>query len=328
MLVSGTSLLKQARRGQYAVGAFNINNLEILQGVVAGAVKQRAPVIIQTSQGALDYAGLEYLAILVHYAAQTERISMVLHYDHGKDLDKVLAIIDSGYYSSVMYDGSKLPFAENIKNTKRVVALAHKRGMSVEAELGAIFGREDTLNVTAREAMMTDPAQAEEFVRVTGCDSLAVSIGTAHGAYKSMALSELKPSSRAVYTGSKVKLDLKRLQTIARRVKIPLVLHGASAINHEAIKESEHECNVLGDCNRLNGAQGVPDAQIKQAIKFGISKVNIDSDLRIALLDGIRSTLIDNKTTIDPREFLGAGRNNIQKVVEQKCQLFGCAGKG
>jgi fructose-bisphosphate aldolase, class II len=306
MLTTLSAVLKKAKRGNYAVGAFNISSLEVLQSIVAAAEAEQSPVIISTSEGAIDYAGMDELGALVHLAAKRASVPVVFHLDHGKNLDLVLRAIRSDLYTSVMFDGSSLPFSENIKQTKRVVKLAHSRGISVEAELGAIAGIEDFVNVKDRDAHLTDPAEAKEFVRATGCDALAIAIGTSHGAYK--------------FTG-RSRLDYDRLKDIKKAVSVPLVLHGASAVP-SALKK---KCIALG-C-KIEDAKGVADANVKRAILGGINKVNIDTDLRIAFDAGVREFLQDHPEVFDPRKILGPAKDLMTRVVRQKMRLFGCAGK-
>ncbi len=307
MLTTLSVVLKKAKRDQYAVGAFNINNLEMIQAVMTASEAEKSPVILSTSEGAIEYAGMDELGTLVHLAAERSKRPVVFHLDHGKDVKLVERAIKSGWYTSVMFDGSSLPFKENIKATKRLVDMAHKKGISVEAELGAIAGIEDFVSVEARDAHFTNPEQAAEFVEKTGCDALAIAIGTSHGAYK------FKEASA---------LDFKRLQTIRKLVNIPLVLHGASGIPADVKKV----CLDYG-C-KIEDAKGVSDAHIKKVVSLGINKVNIDSDLRIAFDAGVRRFLHDNPEVIDPRKILGPAKDLITQVVRQKMKMLGCSGKG
>ena len=306
MLTTLMHVLKKANRQNYAVGAFNINNLEILQAVMDAAEAERAPVVISTSEGAIKYAGMEELGTLVHLAAKRSKRPVVFHLDHGKNYDLVVRAIKSGFYTSVMFDGSSLPYKENLKLTKRLVTMAHRRGISVEAELGAIAGIEDFVSVEEKDAHLTDPEQALEFVQRTGCDALAVAIGTSHGAYK---------------FGGDSQLDFKRLTTIKNLVKVPLVLHGASGIP-STIK---NQCIKYG-C-KIEKAKGVSDAHIRRAVKLGINKVNIDSDLRIAFDAGVRKFLHDQPEVFDPRKILGPAKELMTKVVRQKMRMFGSSGR-
>ncbi len=304
MLISSNYLLAKARRGRYAVPAFNINNLETLQAVMAAAQEMKSPVIVQTSEGAIAYAGMEMLVAMVRVAAQA-KIPVVLHVDHGKHVELIKQAIRVGY-TSVMFDGSALPWKENVKITKQIVRLAHAKHVSVEAELGMIKGVEDLVSVAERDAVLTDPEQAAEFVAQTGCDSFAVAIGTAHGAYK--------------FKG-KTHLDLERLERIAGLVQQPLVLHGASGVLEDVVQLAEH----YGA--ELEAARGVLDQDIKQAIKRGISKINIDTDLRLAFTAGIREATTDLPRVIDPRELLAPAVRCMKDVAQRKMKLFGSAGK-
>ena len=296
MLTPTKKILEKADRKNYAVPAFNINNLEILQGVIRGAVNMRSPVIVQTSQGALEYAGMENLGVLVRQMAGKYPIPIAFHLDHGKDTDVVIRAIKSGYYTSVMYDGSHLPYKHNVVNTKKLVKLAHRYGISLEAELGSIPGKEDNVDVSVRDAFYTDPVMAQDFVQKTDCDFLAVSIGTAHGPNK--------------FTDRSY-LDFPRLREIESRVRRPLVLHGASGIPKNLLSMFKKYSNVLHDENRLANARGVSSAHIKKAIAMGIDKINIDSDLRIAFLVAVREVLIRDHHVFDPRKILAPARDLI-----------------
>jgi len=306
MLVSLKKVLSKAYKGGYAVGAFNINNLEILQAVIEAAEIEKSPVIVSTSEGAIEYAGMEELGCLVHIAAKKVKVPVVFHLDHGKDEKLVEKAIKSGLYTSIMYDGSAHTFKENVKRTKRLTKMAHKYGVSVEAELGAIAGIEDFVSVAEKNAQLTNPKEALEFVKATGCDALAVAIGTSHGAYK--------------YNGPS-RLDFKRLQEIKKLVKIPLVLHGASGVPQNL----KNLCTRFG-C-KIEKAKGVSDTTIKKAVEHGINKINIDTDLRIAFDAGVRGFLHKNPEIIDPRKILTRAKELISVVVRQKMRLFGSAGK-
>jgi len=304
MVVSLKQVLVKAQKGHYAVPAFNINDLEILEAVMRAGKKMRSPVILQTSEGAIEYAGMEYLVAIVEVAAKS-RLPVVLHFDHGKNLSLLHKAIDSGY-SSVMFDGSLLPYEKNLHETKKVVAWARRRGVSVEAELGAIKGVEDLVSVSAREAILTNPLQAADFVHKTGCDALAVAIGTSHGAYK--------------FRGNP-KLDIERLKKIKRTVKIPLVLHGASGVPRDILKMAMKCGAELGD------AKGVSDTEIKKAIANGVCKINIDTDLRLAFTAAMRCALKKDKKAIDPRKILGPAMELMTDVAERKMRLCGSVGK-
>lgn len=304
MLVPSTPLLKKARAKGYAVPAFNINNLEVLKSVMDAAVKMKSPVIVQTSEGAIEYAGMDYLIAMVRVAAKG-KAPVVLHVDHGKNLQTIKQAIDAGY-TSVMYDGSSLPNEKNIENTKKVVAWARKKGVSVEAEIGVLAGIEDFVSVEERDAKLTDPKQAADFAKQTGCDSLAVAIGTSHGAYK--------------FKGE-THLDIDRLKQISKLVKIPIVLHGASGVLEDV--------KALAECYgaKIGEARGVLDADIKQAIKHGVAKINIDTDLRLAFTAGIREAVSDMPKVIDPRKLLEPANLLMREVAMRKMEVFGSKGK-
>lgn len=310
MLVSLKKILTAADKGRYAVGAFNVNNLEAVQAVIQAATDARSPVVIQTSEGAIEYAGMDYLVAMIRVAAKA-KVPVAMHLDHGKDLKVIRAAINAGY-TSVMHDGSTLPYKENVAKTKQVVRWARTKGVSVEAEIGAIKGVEDLVSVSEKEAFYTDPAEAARFVKATGCDALAISIGTAHGAFKSKVAPEL---------------DIDRLRRIDAMVKTPLVLHGASGIDAELVSKTKNYCTTLEDCARLDAAVGIPDAQVAAAIMAGIRKINIDSDLRIAFLAGVRETLLTDHKSIDPRKLLGLSTRLMKDVVTHKMELFGSKGK-
>ena len=304
MFTSTKTILEKAQRGRYAVGHFNINNMEIAQGVVSAAVKLKSPVILATSEGALQYAGMEYLKCLAETAASQVKIPLAFHLDHGRNLEVIDRAIRNGY-SSVMFDGSHLEFEENVRLTQKVVGKAERRGISVEAELGTIGGAEDT--VSERNIIYTNPTKAKEFVERTGCDFLAVAIGTSHGAYKFKGRAYLRQ-------------DI--LQEIRRKVKIPLVLHGASGVSPTIVKEAErYGAN-------LPGVYGVSNSQLRLAIKNGINKINTDTDLRLAFDAGIRKVLKTKPADFDPRHILGLARESIQKIVEERIKLVESVKKG
>lgn len=304
-LVTGKEILEAAHRGGYAIGAFNINNLEILQGVVAGCVETRSPVIIAVSEGAIQYAGFDYIVAMVRTAAALIPIPMALHLDHGRDQEIISRCIQGGF-TSVMIDASHLPLEENIKETTRVVEMAHAEGVSVEAELGRLRGVEDLISVQEREATFTDPEEAERFVEETSVDSLAPAIGTSHGAFK------FKGEAR---------LDLERLKTIKERVDVPLVLHGASTVPQHILEL------MIQYGGELQEAKGVPPAQLTKAIALGINKINTDTDLRLALTGAVRKVLAEDRRIFDPRKILGPARDMITEVVKDKVKLFGSEGK-
>ncbi|MDO8656302.1 MAG: class II fructose-1,6-bisphosphate aldolase [Nanoarchaeota archaeon] len=303
MFTPTTSILRKAQQGHYAVGHFNINNMEMVQAIVLAGVKLRSPVILATSEGAIQYAGIDYLYALAKTAAEQANIPIALHLDHGRDMKLIEKAIKIGY-SSVMIDASHEDFEKNITLTRKVVQMAHQKGIFVEAELGTIGGVEDT--VKSRNILYTNPAKAQEFVQRTGCDFLAIAIGTSHGAYKFKGNAHLR-------------MDI--LKEVRKRVKIPLVLHGASCVPLSAVKEAQkYGAN-------LKGVQGVPDTQIKQAVKNGICKFNTDTDLRIAFDAGIRKNIVNTPGDFDPRHILAPAREYMQKVVEHRIRLFGSVGK-
>jgi fructose-bisphosphate aldolase class II len=303
MLATLKSVLAKAQKGKYAVGAFNVNNLEILQAIVAGAAKMKSPVILQTSEGSIAYAGMNYLRCMAMQAAQENKIPIVLHLDHGRDLDIIRAAIKNGY-TSVMIDGSHLPLEQNIAVTKKVTQWAHAKGVTVEGELGTIGGAED--KVSARTIKYTDPDAAHQFVDATGIDALAVAIGTSHGAYK--------------FAGE-AKLDIERLKAINKKVSIPLVLHGASEVPEWLVRTAAQYGAKLGR------AEGVPEDQVKAAIKNGVAKINTDTDIRIAFDAGVREVVATAPEDFDPRHILGRARTLMQEVVERRIAQFGSGGK-
>ena len=304
MLVSLTSVLKKAQSQHYAVGAFNVNNLEIAQAIIQAAEEEDSPIILQTSEGGVEYAGMDYLAAIINVAAQS-RVPVVFHLDHGKKLEVVKQALKSGY-SSVMYDGSSLPFDENVHRTRQVVRWAKNYGVSVEAELGAIPGIEDLVKVKETESFYTDPEEAAVFVKETGGNALAISIGTAHG---------IEKSKKAIA------LDFKRLENIKESISIPLVLHGASSVPQALIKE----INTHG--GKVKKARGIPDAQIKKAVSLGISKVNTDTDVRLAFTAAVRKELSTNAELYDPRKILGPARERMKKEIIRKIRILGSNGK-
>ncbi len=281
-LIPVTDLLERAEVGGYAVGAFNCNNMEIVQAIIAAAEAENAPVIMQASQGAIKYAGIDYIVAMAQLAAENTHVPVALHLDHGTSFEQVVQCIRAGF-SSVMIDGSKLPLQENIALTRRVLDVARAVGVSVEAELGKIGGTEDDIAVSEREALFTDPEEAAIFVRETGVDALAIAVGTAHGQYKGIP-----------------KLDFPRLEKIKSIVKIPIVLHGSS---------------------------GVPDDAILLAIRLGVRKVNIDTNIREAFVDASRKVLDANPREIDPRKVLGPAREAATRIIREKIRLFGSSGK-
>ncbi len=304
-LVSNNDILIPARAGGYAVGAFNTSNLEITQAIVEAASEKRSPVIVATSQSAIEYAGHARLRGMVETLADEADVTASLHLDHGTDVGDIERCIENGW-TSVMIDGSHLSFEENIAITRRVVELARPRGVSVEAELGRLMGIEDEIAVDERDATYTDPDEALTFVERTGCDSLAVAIGTSHGAYKFKA---------------EPRLAIERLSAIAERVSIPLVLHGASAVPPEVLELARR---YGAD---LPGARGVPPASIRDAVRHGVAKVNIDTDLRLAFTGGVRRFLAEEPKVFDPRKILGEARQSMKDVILNKIELVGSSGR-
>ena len=301
-------MLEKAMQEGYAVGAFNVNNMEIIQGIVDAAAETNSPVILQVSSSAIKYARMNYLMKMVQAAVEEHpNIPIAIHLDHGADFETAKMCIDSGF-TSVMIDGSKYDFEENIAVTKKVVEYAHEHGVTVEAELGKLAGIEDDVNVDASDAMYTDPVQAEEFVKRTGCDSLAIAIGTSHGAYK--------------FKGeAKLRLDI--LKEIKSKIpNTPIVLHGASTV----IPELVEMCNEFG--GNIPGAKGVPDEILHEASISGVSKINVDTDLRLAMTAGIRKTFAENPNVFDPRKYLGEAREIIKETVKHKIiDVFGSENK-
>lgn len=306
-LVTTTEMFRKALESDYAIGAFNVNNMEIIQGIVDAAQSENAPLILQVSAGARKYAKPVYLTKLVEAAIADTGVDVALHLDHGANFDICKSCIDGGF-TSVMYDGSMHPFEENIKITKQVVEYAHAHGVVVEAELGKLAGIEDDVKVSEASAKFTDPEEAAEFVAKTGVDSLAVAIGTSHGAYKFKGIPYL---------------DFERLKTIHKLIPdTPIVLHGASSVPQEFVQL----CNKYG--GDVPGAQGVPEEMIREATKYGVCKVNIDTDLRLAMTASIRKTMVENPAEFDPRKYLGNGRTAIQKMVAHKMRdVLNCSNK-
>ncbi len=308
MFLTTKRLLEEAIRGGFAVGAFNINNMELVQGIVSAAKELESPLILQVSRGAREYAGRRYIMKLAEAAEGESGLPIAIHLDHGDSFELCKAVIDDGF-TSVMIDGSHEPFEGNVEITKRVVDYAHDRGVSVEAELGRLVGEQNEAgegSEVSREASYTDPLEAKEFVERTSCDSLAVAIGTSHGAYK------FKGEPR---------LDFERLREIRRLVLVPLVLHGASSV----LPEYVDLCNRYGA--EIRGSSGVPEEQIREAVMIGVQKVNIDTDLRIAMTAGVRRALFENVEEFDPRKYLGPGRTLVKEVVMSKIRILGSGGK-
>ncbi len=296
-LITTKDMFRAALDADYAVGAFNVNNMEIIQGIVEAAQEEDSALILQVSAGAREYAKVPYLTKLVEAAIIDTGVDVALHLDHGGDFEICRQCVDDGF-TSVMIDGSKYPFEENIALTKQVVDYAHAHGVVVEAELGKLAGVEDAVNVDARSATFTDPDEAKEFVERTGVDSLAVAIGTSHGAYK--------------FKGTPY-LDFDRLRAIHDLIPdTPLVLHGASTV----IPEFVDKCNQYG--GEIPGAQGVPEEMILEAVKYGVCKVNIDTDIRLAITAEIRKYFTEHPSEFDPRKYLGPAREAVKGMVSHK----------
>ena len=309
-LVTSTEMFKKAYDGGYAIGAFNVNNMEIVQGITEACREEKAPVILQVSKGARAYANHTYLVKLVEAAVlECPEIPIVLHLDHGPDFETCKACIDGGF-TSVMIDASSKPFAENIEITRKVVEYAHDHGVVVEAELGILAGIEDDVKVSAEDSSYTHPEEVEEFVSKTGCDSLAIAIGTSHGAYK------FKP-------GTKPQLRFDVLEEVSRRLPgFPIVLHGSSSVPQNYVEM----INAHG--GKMPGAIGVPEDQLRHAAELSVCKINIDSDLRLAMTGTIREFFDAHPDKFDPREYLKPARANIKELVRHKLvNVLGCAGK-
>ena len=308
-LVTSTEMFKKAYDGGYAIGAFNVNNMEIIQGITEAAAELQAPLILQVSKGARAYANRTYLKKLVEAAVIETGLPIVLHLDHGDSFETCKSCIEDGF-TSVMIDASSKPFEENIEITRKVVEYAHDHGVVVEAELGTLAGIEDEVNVSAEDSSYTHPEEVEEFVSRTGCDSLAIAIGTSHGAYK------FKP-------GTKPQLRFDVLEEVSRRLPgFPIVLHGASSVPQELVAK----INQYGGA--MPGAIGVPEDQLRQAASMAVCKINIDSDLRLAMTGTIREFFDAHPDKFDPREYLKPARANIKELVRHKLvNVLGCAGK-
>ena len=308
MLVTTKEMFEKSMKEGYAIGAFNVNNMEIIQAIVDAAAEAKSPVILQASSSAIKYAKINYLMKMVEAATEEHpEIPVAIHLDHGPDFETCKMCIDAGF-TSVMIDGSKYSFEENVAITKKVVEYAHSKGVVVEAELGKLAGVEDDVNVAGSDAMYTDPEQAEEFVRRTGCDSLAIAIGTSHGAYK--------------FKGeAKLRFDI--LAKIKERIpNTPIVLHGASTV----IPELVETCNKYG--GNIPGAKGVPDEMLREASTSGVSKVNVDTDLRLAMTGEIRKVLSESPEAFDPRKYLTPAREKVKETVKHKIRnVFGSSNK-
>ena len=306
-LVTTKNMFEKSIAEKFAVGAFNINNMEFVQGIMDAAAEENSPVILQTSSSAIKYARIPYLRKMIEAGLEEHDIPVALHLDHGPDFETCKLCVDNGY-TSVMFDGSKYDFEKNIELTKQVVDYAHEHGVVVEAELGKLAGVEDDVNVAENDAMYTDPEQALEFVQRTGCDSLAIAIGTSHGAYK------FKGEARLRFDILEKVKDL--------MPNVPIVLHGASTV----IPEYVEMCNKYG--GNMPGAKGVPDEMLHEASKRGVSKINVDTDLRLAMTAAIRKVFVETPEQFDPRKYLGPGREFIKETVKHKIRdVFGSSNK-
>ncbi len=306
-LVTTKEMFKKSIEEKFAIGAFNINNMEFVQAIMDAAYAEKSPVILQTSSSAIKYARVPYLKKMIEAGLEEHDIPVALHLDHGPDFETCKMCVDSGY-TSVMFDGSKYDFEKNIELTKQVVEYAHERGVVVEAELGKLAGVEDDVNVAENDAIYTDPDQALEFVERTGCDSLAIAIGTSHGAYK--------------FKGeAKLRFDiLEKVKSLMPNV--PIVLHGASTV----IPEYVEMCNKYG--GNMPGAKGVPDEMLHEASMRGVSKINVDTDLRLAMTAAIRKVFAETPEQFDPRKYMGPGRELIEETVKHKIRdVFGSSNK-
>lgn len=303
-LVTTKQMFEKSMQEHFAIGAFNVNNMEFIQAITEAANEAKSPVILQVSSSAIKYAKMNYLIKMVEAATQETDIPIALHLDHGPDFETCKMCIDAGF-TSVMIDGSKYDFEENVAITKKVVEYAHSKGVVVEAELGKLAGVEDDVNVAEDDARYTDPDQAKEFVERTGCDSLAIAIGTSHGAYK--------------FKGdAKLRFDI--LAKIKEKLpNTPIVLHGASSVVPELVEM----CNNNG--GDIPGAKGCPDEMLKQAGETGVSKINVDTDLRLAMTAQVRKIFHDEPSVFDPRKYLGAAKEEIKKTVSHKIKNVFCS---
>ena len=318
-LVTTKEMFKKAYEGHYAIGAFNVNNMEIVQGITEAAKELNAPLILQCSAGARKYAKHQYLVHLVQAAIEDTGLPIALHLDHGADFETCKSCIDGGF-TSVMFDGSHYSFKENIEKTKEVVEYAHAHGVVVEAELGQLAGIEDDVKVAAHEAHYTDPNEVEEFVKETGVDSLAIAIGTSHGAYK-FTPDQCTRNEQGILVPPPLRFDI--LEEVAKRLpNFPIVLHGASSVPQDFVKIINENGGHMPD------AVGVPEDQLRKAASMAVCKINIDSDGRLAMTAGIRKHFNDHPDHFDPRQYVADGRTNIKAIVSHKIkEVLGCDGK-
>ncbi len=319
-LVTTTEMFKKAYDGGYAIGAFNVNNMEIVQGITEACREENAPVILQVSKGARAYANRTYLVKMVEAAViECPNIPIALHLDHGDTFETCKSCIDDGF-TSVMIDASSKPFDENVEITKKVVEYAHDHGVVVEAELGALAGVEDEVNVSAEDSHYTRPEEVEEFVARTGCDSLAIAIGTSHGAYK-FTPAQCTRNAEGILVPPALRFDI--LEEVIKKLPgFPIVLHGSSSVPQNYVQM----INAHG--GNMPDAVGVPEDQLREAAKLAVCKINIDSDLRLAMTGTIRQYFDEHPEHFDPRQYLKPARANIKELVRHKLvDVLGCAGK-
>ncbi len=318
-LVTTTEMFKKAYNGGYAIGAFNVNNMEIVQGITEAAKEVNAPLILQVSKGARAYANHTYLVKLVEAAIIETGLPICLHLDHGDSFETCKSCVDGGF-TSVMIDASSKPFAENIEITKKVVEYAHAHGVVVEAELGSLAGVEDEVKVSAEDSSYTRPEEVEEFVTKTGCDSLAIAIGTSHGAYK-FTPEQCTRNEEGILVPPPLRFDI--LEEVSKRLPgFPIVLHGSSSVPQNYVKMINENGGKMPD------AVGIPEAQLRKAATMSVCKINIDSDLRLAMTGTIRQFFAEHPEKFDPREYLKPARSNIKELVKHKLvDVLGCAGK-
>ncbi|MBO4384853.1 MAG: class II fructose-1,6-bisphosphate aldolase [Clostridia bacterium] len=318
-LVTSTEMFKKAYDGGYAIGAFNVNNMEIVQGITEAASELRAPLILQVSKGARAYANHTYLIKLVEAAVIETGLPIVLHLDHGDSFELCKSCIDGGF-TSVMIDASGKPFNENIEITRKVVEYAHDHGVVVEAELGTLAGVEDEVNVKAEDSSYTRPEEVEEFVQKTGCDSLAIAIGTSHGAYKFTA-AQCTRNEKGILVPPPLRFDV--LEEVQKRLPgFPIVLHGSSSVPQEFVKMINENGGHMPD------AVGIPEEQLRKAARMSVCKINIDSDLRLAMTANIRKYFAEHPDHFDPRQYLKPARAAIKELVKHKIvDVLGCDGK-
>ena len=318
-LVTTTEMFKKAYNGGYAIGAFNVNNMEIVQGITEAAKEVNAPLILQVSKGARAYANHTYLVKLVESAIIETGLPICLHLDHGDSFETCKSCVDGGF-TSVMIDASSKPFAENIEITKKVVEYAHDHGVVVEAELGSLAGVEDEVQVSAEDSSYTRPEEVEEFVSKTGCDSLAIAIGTSHGAYKFTA-AQCTRNEKGELVPPPLRFDI--LDEVVKRLPgFPIVLHGSSSVPQEYVRMINENGGKMPD------AVGIPEEQLRQAARSAVCKINIDSDLRLAMTGTIRQFMAEHPDKFDPREYLKPARANIKALVKHKLiDVLGCDGK-